>query len=99
MILWDQNNGSFSVTRNQKQYLAQANDKKQKISVNIIQDEDRNIVDTVINNDQISKSTYIMLNITQDFFGLLKHRTLPDRKAMVLETYKLIFRFSIGKLI
>jgi hypothetical protein len=40
-----------------------------------------------------------MLNITQDFFGLLKQRTLPDRKAMVLETYKLIFRFSIGKLI
>lgn len=40
MILRDQNNGSFSITRNTKQYLAQAQDKKgqSKLTVNIIED-------------------------------------------------------------
>ena len=75
MILRDQNNGSFSITRNTKQYLAQAQDKKQgqsKLTVNIIEDDDRNIVDLVMKSDQIPKSTYIIMNLTLDFFCLLK---------------------------
>ena len=68
MILRDQNNGSFSITRNQKQYLAQAQEKKSsqtsKMTVNIISDENRNIVDLVIKSAQIPKTTYILLHMT-----------------------------------
>ena len=36
---------------------------------------------------------------TCDFFGLLKGKEMEEKKDSVLETYKLIFRFSIEKLL
>lgn len=39
-----------------------------------------------------SKATY-------DFFGILQEIDPEEQKAQVLDTYKLIFRFSIQKLI
>jgi len=35
---------------------------------------------------------------TDEFFGLLRHFTYEQKKAEVLDNYKLIFRFSISKL-
>ena len=37
-------------------------------------------------------------NVTNDYFGILKDKDLEEKKSMALETYKLIFRFSIEKL-
>ena len=36
---------------------------------------------------------------TCDFFGLLKDKEIDEKKDSVLETYKLLFRFSIEKLL
>ena len=36
--------------------------------------------------------------MTNDFFGLLKGQDQETKKETVLDYYKLIFRFSIGKL-
>ena len=36
--------------------------------------------------------------VTHDFFHILSKVTLDDKKARTLETYKLIFRFSIEKM-
>tara|TARA_B110000285_G_C14959778_1_gene531072 strand:+ start:282 stop:458 length:177 start_codon:yes stop_codon:yes gene_type:complete len=35
---------------------------------------------------------------TTDYFGILKDMELLVKKSLALETYKLIFRFSIEKL-
>jgi len=37
--------------------------------------------------------------VTYDFFGILSEIDPEEQKALVLDTYKLIFRFSIQKLI
>ena len=36
--------------------------------------------------------------VTNDYFGILKDMELEEKKSLALETYKLIFRFSIEKL-
>jgi hypothetical protein len=37
--------------------------------------------------------------VTMDFFGILSDKSPEERKEVVLDIYKLIFRFSIQKLI
>ena len=44
-------------------------------------------------------SKYSVYDVTDDFFGVLKGLDLNEKKINVLDTYKLIFRFSICKLI
>ena len=44
-------------------------------------------------------SIYSVYEVTDDFFGVLKGKDLNEKKINVLDTYKLIFRFSICKLI
>ena len=39
------------------------------------------------------------LSNTNNFFGLLGTKNIEEKKESVLETYKLIFRFSIEKLL
>lgn len=40
-----------------------------------------------------------MYEISDDFFGVFKSLNLNQKKILVLDIYKLMFRFSVGKLI
>ena len=46
----------------------------------------------------ISSEDHYLTFASVDFFGLLFGCTTDQKKVRVLDTYKLIFRFSIGKL-
>lgn len=52
-------------------------------------------MDQVQSMYQLEGNSYI----TNDFFGIFKAMDLDSKKTLALETYKLIFRFSIEKLI
>ena len=41
----------------------------------------------------------LLYDITTDFFGVLKHLDLKEKKMHVLTIYRLLFRFSIQTLI
>ncbi len=40
-----------------------------------------------------------ILKATNNFFGIFSTQSLQDKNNVVLETYKLIFRFSIDRLL
>jgi hypothetical protein len=46
-----------------------------------------------------SNSAYHGFETKPDFFGILVDMVLEGKKAMILEIYKFVFRFSISKLI
>lgn len=66
-------------------------------SLDVIHDNNPRILEIITSRHK--SSSYQLLNLTKDFFGLLESKSKEESKMMVLETYKLIFRFSIGKLI
>ena len=49
-----------------------------------------------INRSQIQKT--LMTYLTDDFYGLLKGKTLEQKKLKTIEIYRYFFRFSIEKL-
>ena len=52
--------------------------------------------------DLVSKSNvqkFSIYQITNDFFGVFKDMDINSKKIQVLDIYKLMFRFSVGKLI
>jgi hypothetical protein len=52
--------------------------------------------------DLVSSSTearFSIYQITDDFFGVFKNQNINCKKIQVLDIYKLMFRFSVGKLI
>ena len=48
--------------------------------------------------DKVQNPQSKLFHISNDFFGYLKGMDLNEKKSLVLDDYKLIFRFSIGKL-
>jgi hypothetical protein len=48
--------------------------------------------------DNVEDSKTRTFHISNDFFGLLNSLEVNQKKTLVLDDYKLIFRFSIGKL-
>ena len=46
-----------------------------------------------------NKQTYSVYHISNDFFGVFKGMDINQKKIVVLDIYKLMFRFSVGKLI
>ena len=96
MVLRDSKTGRFTLTN-----------KSSSMLNNILLDERKmtQIVD-IYSDDFVSdlqikseNSVYSVYEVTDDFFGVLKGLDLNEKKINVLDTYKLIFRFSICKLI
>ena len=96
VVLRDSKTGRFTLTN-----------KSSSMLNNIILDEKKptQVVD-IYSDDFISdiqirseNSKYSVYDVTDDFFGVLKGLDLKEKKINVLDTYKLIFRFSICKLI
>ena len=96
VVLRDSKTGRFTLTN-----------KSSSMLNNIILDEKKptQVVD-IYSDDFISdlqirseNSKYSVYDVTDDFFGVLKGLDLNEKKINVLDTYKLICRFSICKLI
>ena len=96
VVLRDSQTGCFTLTNNCSYMLNSilADDKKMTQVVDIYSDEF--IADLQIRSENPKYSIY---EVTNDFFGVLKGLDLNEKKINVLDTYKLIFRFSICKLI
>jgi hypothetical protein len=46
-----------------------------------------------------TNSKYNCFETKPDYFGILEDMAMEEKKAMILEIYKFVFRFSISKLI
>jgi hypothetical protein len=58
--------------------------------------QDADLLDIL--SGKIDSNKLQAFQFTDDFFGLLKDMSYEEKKAEVLDNYKLIFRFSISKL-
>ena len=100
MVIRDKTDCSFSIAKNAQQYLQSDSSRKagskNSSDIDVIENSNRRVIEVITSRHK--SSSYVLLNTTCDFFGLLSDRSLEECKLMVLDTYKLIFRFSIGKL-
>ena len=96
VVLRDSKTGRFTLTNKSSSMLNNIllDEKKMTQVVDIYSDEF--IADLLIRSENLKYSVY---EVTDDFFGVLKGFDLNEKKINVLDTYKLIFRFSICKLI
>ena len=98
--------GKKVVIRDSKTGMLTLTNKTSTMVNNIILDEKKNTQHIDIYSDQFIQdfrrrtehSEYSIYDVTDDFFGILEGLDLNEKKIHVLDTYKLIFRFSICKL-
>lgn len=96
VVLRDSKTGILTLTNKTSTMLnnIMLDEKKKTQNIDIYADEF--IRDFHSKSEQSVISIY---DVTDDFFGVLKSLDINEKKIHVLDTYKLIFRFSICKLI
>ena len=95
VVLRNSTNGKFVITNKTSSLLTQL--RASGISI-----KDVDIFGPEFTSDLISTSeseTYSVYQFSNDFFGVLKDLDINQKKIYVLDIYKLMFRFSVGKLI
>ena len=77
-------------------YISKINCKNLQTKISPLEFSNDNLIQNVV--DKVQNPQSKLFHISNDFFGYLKGMDLNEKKSLVLNDYKLIYRFSIGKL-